>query len=137
MEISNDDNTTVSHGTIYHTIIPPSEENFDNIPIDNLLNNLKCIINTYNIKVLYNQTLETGNYNKSALKELIAAYYYYIAVFKPHSKKVAILGNWMNNLNTDIEFTKAQILYTLYYLSSINLNERRNSEQDLLDRIYT
>ena len=141
-----DNDSTVSGKTIYHTVLPDlgsgSDMDMDMlcdyvIPMNNVITNLRCIIKSNDIISMYNKLLETNEFDIKVIKEILSAYYHLIMVIRPTSRKIPILLNLIMQLNAMPTITsKAYVLYVLYFLSNINIDTKKSSEQDILDALY-
>jgi len=111
------------------------------IPTDNLLKNLKDIINSYSLFEMYNNALINNMQNINDLLEVATSIYYYLIAVRPQSKSVHNLSIIISKLesksiNDEIIILKSQYLYFCYYISSIKLDVK-SSDIDTYYHMYS
>lgn len=111
------------------------------IPTDNLLKNLKNIINSYNLFEMYNDALMHNKQNINGLFEVAMSTYYYLLTVRPQSKSIPDLSIMISKLesklkNDEIILIKSQYLYFVYYLSSINLDCKTSEDETTYLHMY-
>jgi hypothetical protein len=112
---------------------------FENCEIsqENILQNLKYIIDLNDLNEMYNETIRNGFCCKDKLRHVFSAYYYYIFVKRPNSNSLKQLGMMLSRLediDSKNQLTKAQYLYFIYYVRSLNLDN--DSKDELIAGLY-
>lgn len=111
-------------------------EEVKKISKDNLLSNLTLLLKSTSLIDLYNEVLDTGKCDKDKLKDIGSAIYYYMLVKSIELPKLPQLGSILSRFDAPInkvgELQKAQLLYFIYFMNSIDLNLESSEKESNL-----